>query len=469
MLRALLIVLPIFVGVALAGPALAAAPPLPDTPAAAVAGEWIDAVNSGDRARLEAFKERYRRKAPVEGLLELRANTGGFDIVRVEHSRPTTIRLLISERGGDGLARLEATIEPGKPESLKLGVELIERPADLAITRLDAKGLAKALDQRIDAAVAADTFSGRVLVMQDGKTLYERSAGLADREARTPVTADTQFRLGSMNKMFTAVAILQFVDAGKLGLDTPVGEILVDYPNRDVAAKVRIRHLLTHSGGTGDIFGPEFERKRLELKTHADYLRLYGKRGLDFEPGSQQRYSNYGFVLLGAIIEKLSGASYYEHVQAKVFTPAGMRDTASPPETDDLPRRAKGYLREGDQWVSNVDTLPWRGTAAGGGLSTSADLARFADALMDGTLLSKRLLGQATTTQAPDGGYGFGFGVAGNDSFRRFGHGGGAPGMNGELTVVPASCTVIVALANLDPPAASRMAEYALNRVPAAD
>src|SRR5690606_34700811 len=158
---------------------------------------------------------------------------------------------------------------------------------------------------------AADAFSGRVLVVRDGKTLYERNAGLADREAGTPVSADTLFRLASMNKMFTAVALLQFLDARKLPLDSPVREVLHRYPNRDVAGKVRIRHLLTHSGGTGDIFGPEFDQHRLELKTHADYLRLYGARGLDFEPGSQQRYSNYGFILLGAIIEKLSGTTYH--------------------------------------------------------------------------------------------------------------------------------------------------------------
>ena len=453
----------------LAMPVFGAAPALPDTPAASVAGEWIEALNSGERARLQAFKERYRRKAPVEGLLELRENTGGFDIVRIEHSEASTIRLLVSEREGDGLARLEASIEPGKPESLKLSVELIERPADLAIARLDAAGLVTALDQRIDAAVAADAFSGRVLVTRNGKTLYERSAGLADRDAGTPVDADTRFRLGSMNKMFTAVAILQLVDAGKLTLDTRVGEVLADYPNRDVATKVRIRHLLTHTGGTGDIFGPEFDQHRLELKTHADYLRLYGKRGLDFEPGAEQRYSNYGFVLLGAIIEKLSGATYYDHVKAKIFDPAGMRDTASPPESESVPKRATGYLRDGTRWAPNVDTLPWRGTAAGGGLSTSADLARFATALMDGTLLSKRLFEQATMAQAPNGGYGYGFGVAGSGAMRRFGHGGGAPGMNGELMVVPASRTIIVALANLDPPAASRLAEYAVNRIPAGD
>lgn len=456
----------LFLLLALACAGATAAPKLPDTPAAKVAGEWIDAVNSGDRARLEAFKERYQRKAPVEGLLDLRANTGGFDIVRIERSKPQSISLLVAERAGDGIARLDASLEAGKPETLKLGIELIDRPADLAIPHLDAEAAAKALDQRIDALVAADRFSGRVLVVKNGKTVFERNAGLADRDARTPIAADAQFRLGSMNKMFTAVAILQFVESGKLSLDTRVGEILTDYPNRDVADKVRIRHLLTHSGGTGDIFGPEFDAHRLELKTHADYLRLYGARGLDFEPGSQQRYSNYGFVLLGAIIEKLSGTSYYEHVQAKVFEPAGMRDTLSPPESTAMPMRAKGYQRKDDAWTSNADTLPWRGTAAGGGLSTTADLARFAAALEAGTLVSKRLLAQATSAQAPDGGYGYGFGVAGSGLLRRYGHGGGAPGMNGELIVAPQAGTVIVALSNLDPPVASRLAEYYFNRMP---
>lgn len=439
---------------------------LPDTPAAEAARGWIEAVNSGDRALLLAFKERYSRKTPIEGLLEMRAETGGFDIVRVEHDEASTIRLLLSEREGDNIARFEATIEPGKPESLQLGLELIERPADLAIARLDATGAAEALNRRIDKLADGDRFSGRVLVVQDGKTMFERNVGLADREALVPVSADTQFRLGSMNKMFTAVAILQFVEAGKISLDSRVGDILTDYPNRDVAEKVSIHHLLTHTGGTGDIFGPAFVAHRLELKTHADYLRLFGTRELDFEPGSQQRYSNYGFILLGAIIEELSGTSYYEHVQAKIFAPAGMRDTASPQEIEAVPHRAKGYMREDGKWVSNADTLPWRGTAAGGGLSTTGDLSRFATALLDGTLLSKGLFEQATAAQAPDGSYGYGFGIAGSDKLHRFGHGGGAPGMNGELIVVPASGTVIVALSNLDPPVASQLANFHVNRMP---
>ncbi len=105
-----------------------------------------------------------------------------------------------------------------------------------------------------------------------------------------------------MNKMFTAVATLQLVEAGKLALDDTVGKHLRDYPNKDVASKVKVRHLLTHTGGTGDIFGVEYEHNRLQLREHSDYVRLYGSRPLRIDPpGALFEYSNYGFVLLGAI------------------------------------------------------------------------------------------------------------------------------------------------------------------------
>ena len=123
-----------------------------------------------------------------------------------------------------------------------------------------------------------------------------------------------------MNKMFTAVATLQLVEAGKLALDDPIGKYLPDYPNKEVASKVTVRHLLTHTGGTGDIFGPEFEQHRLKLREHRDYVKLYGARGLTHEPGARFEYSNYGFVLLGALIEKVSGESYYDYVATTSFS-----------------------------------------------------------------------------------------------------------------------------------------------------
>jgi CubicO group peptidase (beta-lactamase class C family) len=254
-----------------------------------------------------------------------------------------------------------------------------------------------------------------------------------------------------MNKMFTSVAVLQLVERGKLALDDPIGRHLPDYPNPDTAGRVTIRHLLTHTGGTGDIF-PEYVERKDELKAHQDFLTMFGRRPLLFEPGSQERYSNYGFILLGAIIERVTGSSYYDHVAASVFAPAGMRSTDSPAGTPAGADRAVGYIRQGTAWVPNTDTLPWRGTAAGGGYSTVDDLLRFATALQDGTLISKGSFALATTPHRAGSAYGLGFLIAGPPATPAVGHSGGAPGMNGELRMFPASGHVFVALANIGAP-----------------
>jgi D-alanyl-D-alanine carboxypeptidase len=233
-----------------------------------------------------------------------------------------------------------------------------------------------------------------------------------------------------------------------------------------VAAKVTVRHLLTHTGGTGDIFGPEFDQHRLQLGEHRDYLKLYGRRGLTHAPGARFEYSNYGFVLLGALIERVSGRSYDDYVRDHVFRRAGMRSTGSLPESLEVPNRAVGYLRSapGSDWVPNTDTLPWRGTAAGGGYSTADDLLRFAQALDSGRLLSRVTLAEATSPHQQQ--YGYGFEVQGQGSLRSYGHGGGAPGMNGELRVFPQLGYVVVSLSNLDPPAASELVEFFTLRMP---
>ncbi|HSB60152.1 MAG TPA: serine hydrolase domain-containing protein, partial [Vicinamibacteria bacterium] len=266
--------------------------------------------------------------------------------------------------------------------------------------------------------------------------------------------------------------VLQLVQAGRIGLDEPVGKHLPDYPNREIADKVTIHHLLTHTGGTGDIFGPGFEARRLQLKTLQDYVALYGERGPAFEPGSRWAYSNYGMLLLGLIVEKASGTSYYDYVQRHVYEPAGMTGSGSRAEEEPVPGRAVGYMNRGGAWKPNTDTLPYRGTSAGGGYSTVEDLVRFAAALTSHKLLDARhtellITGKVDT---PGGGgryayaYGFQEEVAGG--IRSFGHGGGAPGMNGDLRIHPDSGYVIAVLSNLDPPAAARVSQYVANRLP---
>jgi len=273
-----------------------------------------------------------------------------------------------------------------------------------------------------------------------------------------------------MNKMFTAVATLQLVQNGKLDLTAPFGNYLTDYPNKDVASKVTIEQMLSHTGGTGDIFGPEFDKNRLELKTLQDYVKLYGNRGPEFEPGSRWQYSNYGFLLLGVIVEKVSGQNYYDYVRDHIFTPAGMIATGSEPEDQVVADRSVGYMRaDGTGWQRNTDTLPYRGTSAGGGYSTVEDLLKFATALQTNQLLKPQYTEMLTTgkVKTPNGGkYAYGFQEATVSGTRCFGHGGGAPGMNGELKICPGPGYVIAVLANLDPPAATRVADFITNRLP---
>jgi D-alanyl-D-alanine carboxypeptidase len=275
-----------------------------------------------------------------------------------------------------------------------------------------------------------------------------------------------------MNKMFTAVAILQLVEAGRVKLTAPLGRYLPDYPNRKVAAQVTIHQLLTHTGGTGDIFGPAFDARRRQLRSLADNVKLYGKRGLEFVPGSRWAYSNYGFILLGRVVERVTGQSYYDYVHVHIYVPAGMTRSGSLPEDQAVAGRSIGYTMPPGttEWFPNTDTLPFRGTSAGGGYSTVGDLARFAHALLSDKLLSpqftKLLMSGKVRTDAGTR-YAYGFDdarTAHGDGW--VGHGGGAPGMNGDLRIYPKSGYVVAVLANIDPPAAQRISDFLDPRLP---
>jgi D-alanyl-D-alanine carboxypeptidase len=328
-----------------------------------------------------------------------------------------------------------------------------------------------AVKEQIENKVAADHFSGTVLVAKKGTVVFSGAYGLADREKKIPNTLDTLFRIGSMNKMFTAVAVLQLVEARKIKLTEPLGKHITDYPNQEIAIKVTIDQLLTHTGGTGDIFGPEFVAHRNELRTLNDYVTLYGRRGPEFEPGSQWRYSNYGMVLLGVVIERVTGQSYYDYVQEHVYQSAGMTLSGSLPEGQAVPGRSIGYMRsDTGAWVPNTNTLPYRGTSAGGGYSRVGDLLRFAEALMNHKLLnasSTELLTTGKVETGPGGKYACGFeDRRDKDGNGSVGHSGGAPGMNGDLRIYPKSGYVVAVLANLDPPAAQQIADFLDPRLP---
>jgi D-alanyl-D-alanine carboxypeptidase len=445
---------------------------LPATPAGRVLTAWLAAFNSGDLTALQTFDATHRRDAPPSSYTErFRFETGGFTLVRIEKSTATTLTALLEEKDQRRLSRLDLEVsDDATPIVVSSTLRRAVRTADVPLASLSEQQTIEAVTVKLDELLKADRFSGAVLIGHRGKIVFQTSAGLANREPRTPNTLDTKFRHGSVSKTFTATAVMQLVEAGKLSLDDTVGKVMADYPNAEVASKVTIRHLLSHTGGTGEIFvpgQPDFLKNRLTLKAHADYVAMFGNRAPLFEPGTQYRYSNYGMVLLGAIIERVSGQSYSDYVRTRVFEPAGMMSTGSRPETDAVPKRSTGYMRRGDAWTPNTDTLSWSGTAAGGGYSTAGDLFRFAEALQSGTLVSKASLAQMTTPVfIPD--YGLGMHLRGEGATRNFGNGGGAPGQNAEVRIYPESGYVIVALSNLDPPAASKVSDFIAARLPLA-
>lgn len=455
--------------VALAIPMLALAQvSLPATPAGEATKAYLEALNSGDRAKTAAFiKDRFPT-SPIDadGTVGFERQTGGFELVRIESQTPTALTALVRERYGDTYARLQVETEATPPNHIKaLGARVTPRPADLpAPARLDDVALTKAVAGKL--SLMGEDYSGVVLIARKGQPFATFGRGWADRDRKIPISASTRFRVGSMNKMHTAVAVLQLVQAGKLDLKAPLITYLKDYPNADWARKVTLHQLLTHTGGAGDIFGPEYDAKRDQLRTLQDYVALYGARAPEFEPGAKDEYSNYGFILLGRVVEVVSGQSYYDYVEDHVFKPAGMTGSGFAPETTTVPDRAMAYEHVGDAYKP-ADGLPWRGTSAGGGYSTAEDFLNFATALHDGRLLDKAHLALMTKRWIDLGDgmfYGYGMAIYPGPS-PIVGHNGAAQGMSGELRVIADGEGVIVTLSNVAPPyLAGRLGKFVSDR-----
>ena len=448
---------------------LTAGAPASETLALQVFKQWLDVFNSGDSVRMTAFWQRYGRSGAddrVAGDQRLRTMTGGMTIYRVEEDTDTHLVALMKEnRGTYSESTLDlASINP--PVIAGMMGHPVPPPEGSGNPAASDDQLADRVQEHLAAMNGPDAYSGAILIAHNGKIVLDQAKGMADEINHIRNTVDTQFCIGSMNKMFTAVAILQLVGQGKLALDMPIAAYWPDYPNRDLASRVTIRELLNHTGGTGDIFNPEYEAHREETRTLADYVKLFGSRPVGFEPGSRMEYSNYGFILLGRIIELVSGEPYQKYVQEHIYQPAGMMHTDSRPEADHVNGRAIGYTPGRNGPVPNTDRMPWSGTSAGGGYSTVHDLFLFAEALQSRKLLGPELLREATQASPKRLDYGMGFYVLPNGGY---GHGGGAPGINGELHILPRDGYVIVALANRDPRMATNMVDFITSILPIRD
>jgi CubicO group peptidase (beta-lactamase class C family) len=324
--------------------------------------------------------------------------------------------------------------------------------------------ISKELETHIGKLAAEDKFSGAVLVARDGQPIFMKAYGMANKSANLPNSIDTKFNLGSMNKMFTAIAIAQLAERGKLSFQDPIHKHLPDYPNKAVADKVTIHHLLTHSSGMGDYQNERFYAQLDRMRTVADLVPLFANDPLSFEPGEKWDYSNAGFVVLGLIIEKASSQNYFDYVKQHIFKPAGMTNTGFYERDKEVLNRAVGYMRvnlkgEPDPEASrreNTSTRPAKGSPAGGAYSTVNDLLKFRFALLKDRLLNHKntdlvMRGKVKVPAGwPMSEYGYGFTISYGNGKRIVGHGGAGLGIAGKFEIYPEQSYTVVILSNYD-------------------
>ncbi len=349
--------------------------------------------------------------------------------------------------------------------------------AQAASRRMSDAQIVQDLRAHLDELAAQDRFSGTVLLAKNGQLLFQHAYGFADHAFDARNTVETKFNLASMGKIFTAVAIMQLEQEGKLSVDDRLLKLVPDYPNKEVAAKITIGELLTHTSGLGDFFGPAFQNSnQAQYQTIESYLPLFASQPLLFEPGSRYSYSNAGYIVLGLVIERVSGESYNDYVREHIFAPAGMNNTGFWSAQDDVPNLALSYtsmfggFRQGPAGAHrerSVNVSVARGASAGGAYSTVGDLLRFAQALaahklLDAAHTDELMTGkvlqvanpnaQGAAARQPDNGSKYGYGM--HEEFinraRIVGHSGGAPGISTDLAIYPAEGYVSIELSNYD-------------------
>jgi CubicO group peptidase (beta-lactamase class C family) len=445
--------------------AIAAAPALPDTPPAHRLTEVLELVNAGDRRALASYAGEHfapsMLKPDADSILDfLMAQyevNGGYDVRRVLQSSSTQISVLAQgRRATDRWMRVVVGADSLPPHRVT-GIFLFRSSEALAADDdepIPAGELPARLAETVDRIAATGRFSGTVCLARGDSALLLRAWGEADREAQVPNRPETRFNIASVGKMFTAVAVAQLVAAGRLRWEDPVARHIPDWLG-PTSRSITVAQLLEHTSGLGDFLG-----RIAEDPARSRYRRLQDYRAIAladtpaFEPGTGFRYSNVGYLVLGALVESISGRPWDRYLAEEVFAPARMRSTSAYRPPTGERGVARGYVeRPGGGWVPNDSLLAGLGSPAGGAVSTAADLAAFARALRHGRLIPPAMLDSLLVPRAAMEGtgllYGRGFTIArGATASRMWGHAGGFPGASALLEVHEDGGWVLAVLSN---------------------
>jgi CubicO group peptidase (beta-lactamase class C family) len=462
---------------AAAVPALAqvAAP----TPAQSATQSVLSALNGSHDSRsalLAAFSSKALENESAADRLKwldrIAADSGGLTVLSSSPQGDRMVEAIVrSNRGGKfgKLVVFTSKAEPGKISDIFL---LAARdPAKVKAEAwptgpLSLPRIASEIEKHAAALAAEDSFSGVVLVAKGDTVVVNRAYGLADQEWKAPNRTDTLFHMASVGKMFTAAAVLKLAGEGRLSLDDSLAKWVPEYPHPE-AAKITVRHLLTHSAGIG-----EWDGRKIRGEKSGAELAATMTEPLQFEPGARFNYSNAGFVLLQAVVEKATGKSFADALEELVFAPAGMTRTGLWPVTAIVPNRATGYLRPEDDPLglgprfSNEQFLGYGANGSGGEYSTAADMLAFNRAIATGKLLGAAMTTEMLTPRIDFAGaqrpskYGYGVDLGTCSGHATFGHGGGGPnsGVSSVDYYVRDTGWSVVVLSNYDPPAAEDLA-----------
>ena len=455
---------------------------IPETPAGKRLQEWLDVFAGGNEAEFKKFIEtNYAKKQLEESSAIDRTDrqvrtyldARRFNVREVETSSPNEITVLAQADLTALWFRITTKVEPDSPHRITdYTSQRIPVPAKfLPAVKLKDEEFAEEIEAFVNKLVEADAFSGAVLLAKDGEPIFTAVHGMASKAYNVPNRIDTKFNIASVGKLFTSIAIGQLIEQKKISFEDPIGKHLTDYPNKEVATKVTIHHLLTHSSGLGDTYGPKYPCIKVALREVKDWFPLFVNepKPLAFTPGEKWQYSNVGFVLLGAIVERVSGENFFEYIRNHLFKPAGMQNTDYYEADMDIPNLATGYTNYKDLGNDDLEFhLGYRrntslyngakGGPTGGVFSTLDDLLRFSRAFWSYKLMSKESVENMTAKKifgrkydASETYWGYGFELETVNGKRIIGHGGGDLGVSSGVRWFPDSGNyTFIVLSNYD-------------------
>ena len=443
-----------------------------DKPATVLVAPLIAAINSGDNKKIEAFiranfesgfMNRYPMAAHVNfmGNIQSQHDTLTYHSIR-DYADPlpdTEIVAIVKSANTELWHAITLYVTDQTPYKISgLRFSPARAPSNLpAPPPLTQKQAIEAISDYVKRLADKDVFSGAVLLAKGNKVLYQSAYGLASKRFNVANNVETKFNLGSMNKMFTSIAIMQLVEAEKLSLDDKLSQFVdSSWLAEDVTKDIEIQHLLTHSSGLGNYFNRTYsETSKNAFRTLDDYKPLIENETLMFTPGTDNRYSNTGMFMLGVVIEKVTGQNYFDYIRENIYAPAGMKHTDSYEMDQPVANLAIGYGRDNETetgWRNNLYTHVLKGGPAGGGFSTVGDLHRFAQALTELRFLNKAhtqtLLSAKPELKSPS--YGFGFSVRESAQDTIVGHGGGFHGISSNLDIYLKQGYVSAVMSNYD-------------------